>query len=376
MNRNAVLLLLLSAGAGLAQPPVTVAEETFHGRRAWVLSNGLIRVSLLTGGGHIAEVRFLSDDPKKNVNPMRVPHYPTIEPHLYDPARHDAAYGDTPHKRLSSGYMGHLLCFPFYGPPSEDEARQGLGNHGEAPVVEWRRMKTGTNSEGVTFWYGADLPKTQFRVERAVSLSRGQRTVRVEEWVENLARFDRPVNWMQHATFGPPFVEPGQTALDTSAVRAVAGDRLPDRVFPPQPKSGAYHALRLDPARAEQFFTLYHPGYRVLIGYLFPSEGSPWLADWQENRRNTTLPWNGQVVARGIEFGSTPYAEGLRRSVQRNSLLGTPAFRWIGARQRLKMEFTIFLEEIPAGFGGVKDARIENGVPVLVPRDPNGRPGT
>jgi len=366
MLRSAILLLAC-AGIGFAQPPVAVTEEDFHGRRAWALSNGLIRVSLLAGGGHIAEVRFLSDDPKKNVNPMRVPHYLTIEPHQYDPARHDAIYGDTPHKWLSSGYMGHLLCFPLYGPPSEEEARQGLGNHGEAPIVEWRKTKAESDSGGLTFWYAADLPKTQFRVERAVRMFRGKRIVLVQEWAENLALFDRAVNWMQHATFGPPFIEPGKTVLDSSATRSAAPGGMPSRVFTSAPKSGAYYPLRFDPARPEQFFTLYHPDYRVLIGYVLPSEGSPWLADWQENRRSTTLPWNGQVVARGLEFGSTPYAEGLRKSIQRGPLLDTPTFRWIGARERAKMEFTIFLEEIPEGFRGVKDARIENFAPVMTP---------
>jgi catechol 2,3-dioxygenase-like lactoylglutathione lyase family enzyme len=374
-------------------PMTTLTGETFQGRRAWVLSNGAIRVSVLAGGGHLAEIRLLSDDPKKNVNPMRVPHYPTIEPFDYDPARHDAIYGDSAHRRLSSGYMGHLLCFPFYGPPSDEEARAGLGNHGEAPVVEWKKTKVEVDTDGATLWYGADLPKTQYRVERAVSVPRGMRVVQVREWVENLASFDRPISWMQHATFGPPFVEPGKTALDVSATRGLvgggrpgAGSLQPDsaiewprgigadsapvdlRPFQAKPKSGTYYALRLDPARAAQFFTLYHPDYRVLIGYVLPSAGNPWIADWQENRSNTTLPWNGEVVARGIEFGSTPFAEGLRKSIDRGSLFDTPAYRWIGAWQRLETQFTVVLSEIPEGFSGVRDLRLEHGVPILTPR--------
>jgi len=71
-------------------------------------------------------------------------------------------------------------------------------------------MKREANADGVTFWYGADLLKTQYRVERAVALPRGMRTIYVQEWVENLAPFDRPINWMKHATFGPPFAEPGR----------------------------------------------------------------------------------------------------------------------------------------------------------------------
>lgn len=373
-------------------PAASVTEETFHGRRAWVLSNGWIRASVLAGGGHLGEIRLISGDPKKSVNPMRVPHYSTIEPYQYDPKRHDAIYGDTPARWILSGYMGHLLCFPFYGPPSDDEARAGLGSHGEAVTVEWKKTKVEVNTAGATLWYEAELPKTQYRVERAVTVPRGTRVVRVQEWVENLAPFDRTINWMEHATFGPPFAEPGKTMLEASATRGQVVEGRPNgslqagsavewprgvgfdgapadlRAFQPRPRSGTYVALRLDPARAEQFFTLYHPDYRLLIGYILPSAGNPWLGDWQENRSNTAVPWSGEVVARGIEFGSSPFAEGLRKSVERGSLLDTPSYRWIGARQQLKQEYTVFLSEIPEGFAGVTDARMEHGVPIVTAR--------
>jgi catechol 2,3-dioxygenase-like lactoylglutathione lyase family enzyme len=370
-------------------PPATITEEVFQGRHAWVLSNGWMRVSLLAGGGHIAEARLLSGDPKRDVNPMRVPHYQTIEPYLYDPARDAAVFGTDTHARLSAGYMGHLLCFPMYGPPSPEEAGAGLGNHGEAVTVEWKKIKSEVDTDGVTLWYGADLPRTQYRVERAVHLPRGLRMAHVEEWVENLTPSDRPINWMEHATLGPPFAEPGKTLLDASATRGlVAADPTntsslkPDspvqwpqgtsadnkpvdlRVFQPKDHAGVYYALRLDPARVEQFFTLYHPDYRVLLGYIFPSEGNPWLADWQENRRSEFPPWNGQVIARGLEFGSSPFAEGLRKSVERGTLFDTPAYRWIGGRQKLKTEFTIVLSEIPTDFKGVEELYTEHGVPV------------
>ncbi len=407
MISRPVLLTILAAAAATGQPlrlqvdaesgralaKPAFRQEKLHGRDAFVLDNGYMRLSALPGGGHLAEIRLISDDPKLNVNPMRVPHYPTIDPHTYDPARHDALYGDSSHRWLSSGYMGHLLCFPFYGPPSPDEARAGLGNHGEAPVVEWPKIAVEERDDEITLRYGAHLPKTQFRVERAITLKRGARWARVEEWVENLTPYDRPINWMQHATFGPPFVEPGKTFLDVSATRGLVGagrpvttslmpgsevkwpegtsadgNRLDLRAFQAKPHAGTYYALLLDPSRSLQFFTLYHSDFRILIGYVFPAGGNPWLADWQENRSNQTRPWNGQVVARGIEFGSSPFAEGLRKSVERGSLFGVPAYRWIGGRQRLKTEFLVFVTEIPAGFGGVRDVQTDNGAPVVLPR--------
>jgi len=357
----------------------SIHEETFHGRRAWVLSNRLMRVSVLSGGGHIAEVRLLSDDPKKNVNPMRVPHYATIEPQHYDDAKHNPLYGSDPHRWVHSGYMGHMLCFPEYGPPSEHEAHAGLGNHGEAPVVEWHPIEIGAT----TLRYGVNLPKTQYRVERTITLAPAARVVRVQESVENLISVDRPMNWMQHATLGPPFIEPGKTVLDASAARGLTSEdagSLPSnmefvwphradlRTFQPKAHSGTYVALLLDPTRSEQFFTLYHPDFRVMIGYTFPSEGNAWLADWQENQGKTALPWDGKVIARGLEFGSSPFAEGLRQSVERASLFDTPAYRWIGGRQRLNTEFSIFLEEIPENFQGVTDVRTRDGVPYALPR--------
>src|SRR3954470_19958694 len=93
-------LLLSCAAAAFPQAP-SISEETFHGRGAWVLQNGLIHVTVIAQGGHIAEMRLISDDPKKSVNPMLVP----------------------PDPQPAGSYMGHLVCFPSYGPASPDEAR-------------------------------------------------------------------------------------------------------------------------------------------------------------------------------------------------------------------------------------------------------------
>lgn len=373
--------MLLAASA--CGQTLSFREEKLHGRRAWVLSNGIIRVSALAGGGHIAEVRFESagaqGDSRRTVNPMRVPHYPTIEPYEYDPAKHDKLYGDGPHRWLSSGYMGHLLCFPSFGPPSsEAEVRSGLGNHGEAPIVEWRYVSHSVGADGVTFSYAAGLPKTQYRVGRMLTLRKGGSLVHVREWVENQQPFDRAMNWVQHATFGAPFAEAGKTYLDMPATRGEVGPRatgasLPPgqvqwgekyRVMQPVERAGTYVAWLLDPNVKESWFTMYHADYPVLIGYLFPVSDNPWMGDWQENRGNTGIPWNGKAVARGMEFGTTPFAEGLRRSVERGKMFGVPTFRWIGGGQRLETEYSIFLEEIRSGFLGVAELK----------RDPAGKP--
>jgi hypothetical protein len=113
---------------------------------------------------------------------------------------------------------------------------------------------------------------------------------------------------------------------------------------------------------------MYNADYPVLIGYVYPTADNPWLGDWQENMSNKTLPWNGQAVARGLEFGTTPMPEGLRRSVERGKMYGVPTYRWIGGRQRLTTTWSAFLAEIPAGFSGVADLTREPGAIILKDR--------
>jgi hypothetical protein len=284
-------------------------EERFHGRQAYVLENAQMRVSALRGAGHIAEIRLKSDDPKKNVNPMRVPHFPTIEPWEYDPAKHDRIYGGGTNRWLMSGYMGHLLNFPTFGGPSGNEARSGLGNHGEALAVEWKKDGAEAGERSVRLWYSAHLPKTEYNVGRILTLPGGETVLYIEEWVENLLPFDRPAHWVQHATFGPPFVEAGKNVLDMSATKGqvrgdtsgtnslAAGDvEWPNgKSFDEKPVSlremqtrqgaGTYAGYLMDPGRERNYFTMFHKDFNVLIGYIWKTKDFPWIGDWQENHR-------------------------------------------------------------------------------------------
>jgi len=351
----------------LAQAPAVREDANIHGRPGWTIENGRIRVALLRGGGHIAEVRLVSSNPKLSINPMFVPN--------------------------GNGYMGHMVCFPHYGPASAEERAQGLAGHGEAGAVDWQQTRPPqSDSNGLTFFYGADLPRTQYKIERAVTLKAGEASVRVEEWVENLAAYDRPYNLNEHATFGAPFVTPGRNVLDmsgtrgmTDPIRTAAGKwaaahlfQWPDapplndgvalslRDFHAIPGGQVYNPVLTDRSKPQSWFTIYNEDYPLLVGYLFPSDDHPWIVDWQ----NQPSADSAAGTARGIEFGTSPFDEGLRKSVERTQMLGVPTYRFIAARQRLSTTFTIFLQEIPAGFSGVRDVRVENGRILVENRNP------
>ena len=358
-----LMTVLLSANVVFAQTPTVREEAQVYGRPGWVLENGKIRVALLRGGGHIAEVRIVSTNIRLSINPMFIPG------------------GD--------GYMGHLVCFPYFGPASAEERAQGLRGHGEAGAVDWQQTRAAqTDGTSVTFFYGADLPKTQYRIERAVTLKAGDTTVAVEEWIENLAVYDRPYNRDQHATFGAPFVTPGRNVLDMSGTRGItdpvrtagakwaAGQlfQWPDapplkevgvilslRDFHAIPGGQVYTPVLTDRSKPQSWFTVYNEDYPLLVGYVFPTEDHPWIIDWQNHPRADSPAG----TARGIEFGTSPFDEGLRKSVERAQMLGVPTYKFIGARQRLSTTFTIFLQEIPMGFAGVRDVRLADGKVIL-----------
>ncbi len=358
-------------------------EDKLHGRRAFVLENSRMRVSTLPGGGFIGEIRFKSADPKLSVNPMRVPHYQTIDPYTYDINKHGAIYGTGVDRRLMSGYMGHYLCFPQYGPSSKAEFALDQGHHGEALAVEWKQQKVDTRKDSVTLVYSADLPKTQFRVERAITLPEDETVAYVDESVENLAFYDRPIQWVQHVTFGPPFLELNKTFVDASVAKVAVGNRqgFTEGTWPElKTAQGQATDLRvfsgrggtswlLDTSKPKVWFTIYNVDYPVLLGYIFPSAQNPWVADWQENQRMKQIPWEGTVIARAICIGNSPLANGLRSAVDRGNVFGVPVFGWISARERRAETYAFFLAEIPLGFKGVSELRTEDGQIVVVEQE-------
>jgi hypothetical protein len=382
MTKARSSLLLFGIPAMLFAQNATFHQDQLHGRRAFVLENDQMRISTLPGGGFIGEIRFKSSDPKKSVNPMRVPHYPTIDPFTYDIAKYGDLYGTGIQRRLMSGYMGHFLCFPQFAASSPAEFSQDYGQHGEALAVEWKLNQAERHANDVTLRYSAELPMTRYRVERAITLPADETVAYVEESVENMMPVDRPMQWVQHVTFGPPFLALNKTYADGSVEKAVVrqgrgsatetswpqfqgsgGDPVDLRVF-----SGRANTWIMDRSGPRVWFTMYNVDYPVLIGYIFESATNPWVLDWQENQRVTEKPWDGKVVARAICIGDSTVS-GLRNAVERGRDMGLPVYSWIEARQKRTQHYVFFLAEIPLGYKGVAKLRTDNGRIILTERE-------
>src|SRR4051812_24200232 len=109
----------------------------FRGRRAAAIENGDLRVTVLEGGGHIAEVLHKAS----GISPLWIPPWPSIEPGDYVQSS-DTTYGAGVESKLLAGIMGHNLCLDIFGGPSDEEYAAGLQPHGEASVATYELDRT------------------------------------------------------------------------------------------------------------------------------------------------------------------------------------------------------------------------------------------
>lgn len=334
----------------------------FHGRRAAQIESDDLRVTVLEGGGHIAEIL----DKATGVSPLWIPRWNTIEPGDYDPSRH-TEYGGGGDASLLAGIMGHNLCLDIFGGASPEEEAAGLPAHGETSVAIFS-----IDAQPDRLELRTELPSAQLRIARRLILT--GRELRVHESVENLTSTDRPIGWTEHVTIGPPFLENGATEVSVTADRSLvyegtfgpadyltpgaefrwpqaplsAGGHTDLRTYSNRATSSAYTAHRMNPAREEAGFMAFSPRHRLLLTYKWKRADFPWLGLWEENRSRTAAPWNGRALTCGLEFGVSPFPESRRRMIERGPLMNTPTLRWIPARTRVEAAFTAVLQPADA----------------------------
>jgi len=338
-------------------------DTTYRGRRAVSIENGDLRVTVTREGGHIAEIF----DKPAGVNPLWSPPWPSIEPSSYDAARHPE-YGGNAESKLLAGILGHNLCLDLFGGPSHEEAAAGMTVHGEASIAPYE-ISAGQGE--LMMW--TELPVAQLRFTRAVALD--GRTVRILETVENLSACDRPIAWTQHVTLGPPFLERGKTQFRTPATRSKvyeqpfgAHDYLtpgaefdwpmapvapwgPEdlRFLTRREHSCAFTTHLMDPGQEDAFFVAFSPACQLAFGYVWKQSDFPWLGIWEENHSRTSPPWNGNTLARGMEFGVSPIPESRRAMIERGQLFGVPGYRWLPAKSRLEAEYWAVMQSAVEG---------------------------
>jgi len=342
----------------------------YQNRDAWQLEGNELRVTVMQGGGHVAEI-VLKDD--NGVNPLWLPATPTLDPTEFDPARHEKLFGGGSAARLMSGLLGHNLCFPYWGDPSESEYKAGMTYHGETGIVRWKKLSEKYSGTSEEIKLAADLPESRTRFVRTLSIISGEPVVYFEERAENLTALDRPVGWCEHVTVGPPFLQKAVTLFDASLTRGRNYDGQSGAEFRwPMGKaevavdlrkvrnvksSGFVNNFLVDPTRQYGYFTAVNPELRLLFGYLFPRTDFRWLNLWEAN----TPAENSQpaMLARGMEFSNTPTHGSMKTLVKAPAVFDVPAFEWLDAKSSLVKKYCAFITKVPEEFSGVQDIKVE-----------------
>jgi hypothetical protein len=347
-----MLLIVLA----LVSAVLTQERTLLDGRPVIVIANDKLTLSVRTEGGAMARL-VLNDDPDA-VNPM--------------------------HR------LGHFVCVDGFGPVSPEERTAGLPGHGEANRVPWEVLSSEKSNGTTTVAFSATLPIVQEKFRRTIRTVDGEQVIYIESELENLLGFDRPINWGEHATIGPPFLEPGKTIVEMSATRAMTrshesqsekephrlasfkefawpnapglrGESIDVRTSPLESPIADHTTSRMDTARRLVFVTAFHPDKHLLLGYVFRREEYPWTQLWE------FYP-GGDRNARGLEFASQPFDLPRREVIQTNSLFDTPTYRWLPAKSTIGSAFLMFYTRTPAGFRQVDDVTLENGRLTIVDR--------
>ncbi|HEV2499355.1 MAG TPA: hypothetical protein VGY31_07255 [Terriglobia bacterium] len=385
-------------------------QELWHGRSAFRLGNGLAELVTLTGGGHIAEFRFTGSGGRPTVNPLWTPPWKTTDPFRYRSQVDAARYGPLLEGKLLSGIAGHNICLDYFGPPSPEEAEQGLSQHGEAPSLRWSKISQSVSGGHVTITLSVRLPAAGLRFHRKITLRKDQPVVTFRETVQNEKKCDHFFHWVQHVTLGPPFLSSRETKVSVPGTRGITfpldyggGKSLlalgrkfrwplaPARSGEPtnlenvliRKGAGFVASTLIDPRRDWGYVAALNTQHRLLIGYCFRREDFPWVAVWEENRAIRAVPWQKRTETRGLEFGTTPVPSTRRDTFRQGNLYDTETFVCVPACGRKTIEYFAFLAQTPPEVKGIGDVRctdeevvVYSNVGKLVARVPNAWKGS
>ena len=348
------------------------------GRKAYVLGNRLVRLTTLTGGGHIATFQF---EAHPSVNPLWVPPWKTIEPHQYREKKHKRQYGSITEGKLLSGIVGHNICLDYFGSPSVEEAQLGMSQHGEAPWSKWKRSDVFLNRQKVSLEMSVRLPVSGLKFSRRIELRKYESVVYFEEVVHNERKSDHFFHWTQHVTLGPQFLSSDDATISLPGTRAITdphgydegrallasheefqwphaplltGEKI-DLTRPFLKKGlGFVVAVLLDKQKDIGFVAAVNRKLGLLIAYCFKRQDFPWVAVWEENRGIAAAPWKQRTQTRGLEFSTTPLPVLRREAYVSGRLFGEPTMTYVPAMGTKAVNYIAVLAKVPKAFHRVR----------------------
>jgi hypothetical protein len=359
-----------------------VEPVLWNNRDAIRMSNGIVELISLCGGGHIAAFCLLGHPESPSVNALWKSSWETHEPGETSSEELASRYGGGEAAKFLASYTGHSLCLDYFGVPSAEMRAAGAGLHGEAGVLRWN-WKDASDQESVLSRGSVRLPLAGLAFEREIRLGKGEPVAYLRETVTNMNDVVHAFDWVQHVTFGPPLLKRTESLLIVSAdCGMTAPHGYEDREmldfgrtfeWPCAPGAkgtapvdlrrpfaehgkGFLAGVRLNPLRETQFLLAVNMRLRMGVVYLFRRCDFPWMTIWEENCARENSPWNGRTEARGMEFGTCPLPLGRDETVRRGTIFDTPHQCVLSAGETKQSRYLIALFEISDNVSSVAGA--------------------
>jgi hypothetical protein len=363
---------------------LTCEAIEWKGRAGTRLANDVIELIGLSGGGHLAAIRFLKEARDVSQNVLWEAPWETGDPGLERTEELAHLYGPLGIGKFLAGYTGHSLCLDSFGNPSPEEAAADLSLHGEAPVATWSPISPAKKNGGACRWR-VNLPIAQLVFEREIYLNAGESVAYIEETVRNRRKSEYRFDWVQHVTFGPPFLRKDEGLFSVSSQRGVTwplgyegaplladdcsfswpfaqraeANGVVDLTRPFTARGRGFVAcLQLDPGRQFEYLWAANRRLRLGVCYCFRRHDFPWMTVWEENCVRGDAPWNGKAEARGMEFGTTPLPFGRQENLRQNPIFDTPSGCTLAAAAEATARYIVFLATFPKGFESVQDITV------------------
>lgn len=324
-----------------------ISEEIIIcGHKALVMENEKLRVTLLVDKGtDIVELLYKPQD----IDFMWRSPVP-----LHKMADFISTTGDSFNNYLDHYAGGWQEILPNGGPECTYKGAK-LGMHGELCNIPWKYEVIVDHAEEVTVRFFVTLVRSPFRVEKYISLKKGESALYFKETVENLAREEMELMWGQHPTLGEPFLSEACTIRTSAKTCFTYGEALDFENQRVIPQTSGYwpqiagrdgkmvHLDKIPPAHndtAEMIFlsefedTAWYEVCNSELGLAFGMEWDkemfPYVWMWLVCGGSYGYPWYGRTYNLALEPWSSYPGNGLEEAIKNGSALKMQAGEKIG----------------------------------------------
>ncbi|MEM2906383.1 MAG: DUF4432 family protein [Candidatus Bathyarchaeia archaeon] len=293
-------------------------DWTFKGMRTLILENENLRVvCLLDKGSDIMEIVY---------KPLDVDFMWQNEAATWrNPSAYVPTIGTSQASFLDLYGGGWQDCLPNPGGRFRG-AEWGL--HGESPLLPWDCVIEEKGGDEAVARLSVELVRYPFRVDKWMSIRRGEKSFTIRERLTNLSPVDLEFHWLQHATYGEPFLSP-ECRIDAGAGEVIVppGEVSPaKRLMPDQraawPRVKGAHGEEVNlqevPARTRRLedfcvLTAFHEGWYTVtnqalklgFGLAFDKAMFKHVWYWQSLGGGMNYPWWGRTWNIGLEPSTT-----------------------------------------------------------------------